>query len=94
MKLSLFEEFFFVKWKKIIKDKDHLKSAATCTEDAVYYYDCAEAGCNTSGSTTWVDTDSKLGHDMGEWSNVGLDGNKTQECERDGYFPWKTGTAA
>ncbi|MBE6143484.1 MAG: starch-binding protein, partial [Erysipelotrichaceae bacterium] len=67
-----------------IKDEDHIKSAATCIDDAVYYYDCAEAGCNTIGTTYWVDTDSKLGHDMGEWSNVGLDGNKTQECERDG----------
>ena len=51
-----------------IKDKDHLKSAATCTEDAVYYYDCAEAGCNTIGTTYWVDTDSKLGHDYSEWT--------------------------
>ena len=67
-----------------IKDEDHIKSAATCTDDAVYYYDCAEAGCNTIGTTYWVDTDSKLGHDMGDWSNVGLDGNKTQECERGG----------
>ena len=67
-----------------IKDEDHIKSAATCTDDAVYYYDCAASGCNTIGTTTWVDTDSKLGHDMGDWSNVGLDGNKTQECEREG----------
>ena len=67
---------------KQVEDSAYLASAATCTEDAKYYHVCAEEGCTSVGTTTWTKENSKLGHDMGEWSSVGLDGNKTQECSR------------
>ena len=43
-----------------------LKSPATCTEEAVYYYKCTYPGYEyyKSDAHTWMDTGSALGHDF------------------------------
>ena len=40
----------------------HLKTAATCTEDAVYYKSCKF--CHENSEETFVDEGSKLGHEL------------------------------
>ena len=42
------------------KDSAYLRTAATCTEDATYYYKCTM--CTGKGTNWWTDTGSKLGH--------------------------------
>ena len=62
-----------------VKLDKYIASAATCEDDATYYVSCI---CGEKGSTTFVDVDSKLGHDFASsWSS-----NETHhyhECERD-----------
>ena len=66
---------------KQVEDSAYLASAATCTEDATYYYACTEEGCTSVGTTTWTKEDSALGHDFsGEYIT---DENKHWHiCER------------
>lgn len=62
--------------EKII-DEAHLVKAATCTESAVYVYDCARTGseadngekCETVSRITFI-YGEPLNHDWGEWETV------------------------
>ena len=45
-------------------DDGHLKSAATCTESAVYYYDCSR--CDTHSTDKTFESGDPLGHDFTE----------------------------
>ena len=45
-------------------DDAHLKSAATCTEAAVYYYDCSR--CDTHSTDKTFESGDPLGHDFTE----------------------------
>ncbi len=47
-----------------LADDAHLKSAATCTESAVYYYDCSR--CDTHSTDKTFESGDPLGHDFTE----------------------------
>ena len=49
--------------EKLVDDA-HLKSAATCTESAVYYYDCSR--CDTHSKDKTFESGDPLGHDFTE----------------------------
>ena len=49
---------------KAIADAAHLKSAATCTASAVYYYDCSR--CDTHSKDKTFESGKPLGHDFTE----------------------------
>lgn len=49
--------------EKLVDDA-HLKSAATCTESAVYYYDCSR--CDTHSTDKTFESGKPLGHDFTE----------------------------
>ena len=59
-------------------DAKYLKSAATCTEKAVYYKSCTD--CGEKGTETFEDGNS-LGHDYGAWTSNN-DGTHTRVCAR------------
>ena len=66
-------------------DEAYLHTAATCTEDAVYYKSCEY--CNEATDVTFVDLDSKLGHDLDSFtdseSTCKVSGNIAYDkCER------------
>ncbi len=44
----------------------YLKSSATCTEAAVYYYRCSREGCTAKGTETYTYGDA-LGHTSSSW---------------------------
>lgn len=48
------------KYDQTAEDSTHLKTAATCTADAVYYKSCS---CGANGAATFTKTGSALGHD-------------------------------
>ena len=60
-------------------EEQYLKSAATCTEKAVYYKSCSV--CGEKGTETFEDGNA-LGHDWGEWTSNG-DGTHTRVCKTD-----------
>ena len=62
------------KWLK----KKYLKSAATCTEKAVYYKSCTV--CGEKGMETF-EVGNILGHDWGEWQPNG-NGTHARVCKR------------
>ena len=65
-------------------EETYLKSAATCTEKAVYYKSCAACGASSKGTAdeaTFASGDV-LGHDYGAWTSNG-DGTHTRVCSRD-----------
>ena len=64
--------------EKVI-DEAHLVTPATCTEKAVYKYDCSR--CDTVGSTTFEYGDV-LGHAYGEWK-TNNDRTHTRVCAND-----------
>lgn len=47
-----------------VTDAAHLKSAATCTQAAVYYYDCSR--CDTHSTDKTFESGDPLGHDFTE----------------------------
>ena len=57
-----------------------LKSAATCTSQAVYYQSCST--CGAQGTETFTNG-KPLGHDWGAWTSNG-DGTHTRTCTVDG----------
>ena len=63
----------------------YLKSAATCTADAVYYHKCSR--CDSKGSTTWTKTGTALGHSYGagswSWADDGHSATCTRTCSND-----------
>ena len=67
--------------KQIIDDQ-YIASAATCTDEAVYYYVCET--CGTVLNSTY-EYGTASGHQWGEWVSNGnatcdKDGTKTKEC--------------
>ena len=66
-------------------EAQYLKSAATCTEKAVYYKSCAVCGLSSEGmadEATFV-SGNALGHDWGKWTS-NEDGTHTRTCTVDG----------
>ena len=67
-----------------IAEAKYLKSAATCTEKAVYYKSCTVCGLSSKGTTdeaTFTSGDI-LGHDYGAWTSNDT-GTHTRVCSRD-----------
>ena len=65
-------------------EEQYLKTAATCTEKAVYYKSCAACGLSskdTADEATFASGDA-LGHDYGDWTSNG-DDTHTRVCSRD-----------
>ena len=65
-------------------EEQYLKSAATCTEKAVYYKSCAVCGASSMGTAdeaTFV-SGKPLGHDWGAWTPDG-DGTHKRVCAHD-----------
>ena len=65
-------------------EEQYLKSAATCTEKAVYYKSCAVCGLSSKGTDgeATFEAGKPLGHDWGAWTPNG-DGTHTRTCKRD-----------
>ena len=68
-----------------IAEADYLKSAATCTEKAVYYKSCAVCGLSSEGTADEATffSGNALDHDWGEWTS-NEDGTHTRTCTVDG----------
>ena len=66
-------------------EEQYLKSAATCTERAVYYKSCAVCGLTSKGTAdeATFEAGKPLGHDWGAWTSNG-DGTHTRTCTVDG----------
>ena len=65
-------------------DEKYLKSAATCTEKAVYYKSCSTCGLTSKGTADEATFESgvALDHNWGAWTSNG-DGTHTRTCKRD-----------
>ena len=65
-------------------EEQYLKSAATCTEKAVYYKSCTVCGLSSKGTTdeATFTSGNVLGHDWGAWTSNGND-THTHVCSRD-----------
>ena len=65
-------------------DAKCLKSAATCTEKAVYYKSCTVCGLSSKGTADEATffSGNVLGHDWGAWTSNGND-THTRVCSRD-----------
>ena len=63
----------------------YLKSAATCTEKAVYYKSCAACGLSSKGAAdeTTFFSGNVLGHDWGAWTQNSDEKTHTRICKRD-----------
>ena len=66
-------------------DAKYLKSAATCTEKAIYYKSCAVCGLSSEGTAdeTTFFSGNVLDHDWGAWTS-NEDGTHTRTCTVDG----------
>ena len=66
-------------------DAKYLKSAATCTEKAVYYKSCAVCGLSSEGTADEATffSGNVLDHNWGAWTSNG-DGTHTRTCTVDG----------
>ena len=64
--------------------EQYLKSAATCTEKAVYYKSCTVCGLSSKGTADEATFESgePLDHDFGAWTSNGND-THTRVCSRD-----------
>ena len=64
--------------------EQYLKSAATCTEKAVYYKSCTVCGLSSEGTADEATFESgePLDHDFGAWTSNG-NGTHTRVCSRD-----------
>ena len=65
-------------------EEQYLKSAATCTEKAVYYKSCAVCGTSSKGTADEATFESgkPLGHDWGAWTPDG-EGTHKRVCTHD-----------
>ncbi len=65
-------------------EEQYLKSAATCTEKAVYYKSCAVCGTSSKGTADEATFESgkPLGHDWGKWMPDG-EGTHKRVCTHD-----------
>ena len=66
-------------------DAKYLKSAATCTEKAVYYKSCAACGLSSKGTADEATffSGNVLGHDWGAWTQNSDEKTHTRICKRD-----------
>ena len=66
-------------------EAQYLKSAATCTEKAVYYKSCTLCGLSSEGTADEATffSGNALDHDWGEWTS-NEDGTHTRTCAVDG----------
>ena len=66
-------------------EAQYLKSAATCTEKAIYYKSCAVCGLSSEGTADEATFffGNALGHDWGAWTS-NEDGTHTRTCTVDG----------
>ena len=66
-------------------EAQYLKSAATCTEKAVYYKSCTLCGLSSEGTADEATffSGNALDHDWGEWTS-NEDGTHTRTCTVDG----------
>ena len=65
-------------------DAKYLKSAATCTEKAVYYKSCAVCGLSSKGTADEATffSGNALGHDWGDWT-PSSNKTHTRTCKKD-----------
>ena len=65
-------------------DAKYLKTAATCTEKAVYYKSCTVCGLSSAGTVDEATFESgdPLGHDYGNWTS-NQDGTHSRVCSHD-----------
>ena len=66
-------------------DAKYLKSAATCTEKAVYYKSCAVCGLSSEGTAdeaTFL-SGNALDHNWGDWTQNSDEETHTRICKRD-----------
>ena len=66
-------------------EAQYLKSAATCTEKAIYYKSCAVCGLSSEGTADEATffSGNALGHTWGAWTSNGS-GTHTRRCGTDG----------
>ena len=66
-------------------DAKYLKSAATCTEKAVYYKSCAVCGLSSEGTADEATFffGNALDHDWGAWTQNSDEKTHTRSCKRD-----------
>ena len=66
-------------------EAQYLKSAATCTEKAVYYKSCAACGLSSKGTDgeATFEAGKPLGHDWGAWTQNSDEKTHTRICKRD-----------
>ena len=66
-------------------DAKYLKSAATCTEKAVYYKSCAVCGLSSEGTADEATffSGNVLDHDWGAWTQNSGEKSHTRICKRD-----------
>ena len=66
-------------------EAQYLKSAATCTEKAVYYKSCAACGLSSKGAADEATffSGNVLGHDWGAWTQNSEEKTHTRICKRD-----------
>ncbi len=67
-------------------EAQYLKSAATCTEKAVYYKSCTLCGLSSEGTADEATffSGNALDHDWGEWTQNSDEKTHTRTCKRDG----------
>ena len=65
-------------------DAKYLKSAATCTEKAIYYKSCAVCGLSSEGTADEATffSGNALGHDWGDWT-PSSNKTHTRTCKKD-----------
>ena len=66
-------------------DAKYLKSAATCTEKAVYYKSCAVCGLSSEGTADEATffSGNALDHNWGDWTQNSDEKTHTRICKRD-----------
>ena len=66
-------------------EAQYLKSAATCTEKAVYYKSCAACGLSSKGTADEATffSGNALDHDWGAWTQNSDEKTHTRICKRD-----------
>ena len=66
-------------------DAKYLKSAATCTEKAVYYKSCAVCGLSSEGTADEATffSGNALDHNWGAWMQNSDEKDPTRICKRD-----------
>ena len=66
-------------------EEQYLKSAATCTEKAVYYKSCAACGLSSKGTADEATffSGNALDHDWGAWTQNSDEKTHTRICKRD-----------